>query len=146
MRSPLNEFWFSPYPIGQPRGQLITLPVVDILSIEAIRYTDPQGAAQTLTPATDVQFDAQNGRLLPSIALSIWPQTQSNLMNAVEIDWKAGYASISAIPQRLTQALCMVVGHWFEAREEGMACTLENSPFGFWQLIDDYRHHPEGNS
>jgi uncharacterized phiE125 gp8 family phage protein len=50
--------------------------------------------------------------------MTYWPLTQPGKSKAVSVDFVAGYGPTPAtVPALLKQAICLLVGHWFENRE-----------------------------
>lgn len=135
-----DDFWFSEYPTGAPRGTaVLSVPRPPLVSVTSIAYLDTAEAAQSLT-GSDYQLDtgSRPGRLAPSVALGAWPATGLSL-NAVTITYVAGYgASAGAVPRKLRHLLHLLIGHWWENREAyGLNLTLV--PEGFGALVDQYR-------
>lgn len=137
-RGPLSDFWYSDVPYGTPSGGLMQLPIVRAEAITSFTYIDSGGAQQSLTPS-DYYLDQENGRLQPSDALVIWPQTAARI-NAVTIVYNAGYgAAIADIPSALRQGLYMLVAHWYEMREAYTTFSLGQVPHGFYEIVDSFQ-------
>jgi uncharacterized phiE125 gp8 family phage protein len=109
----------------------VTLPVVPVLSVEAVRAVDAEGDATAL--------DADSYELDPAdFSVTIDPVTATE---HYEIDFTAGYGSSGVdVPQPLRLAIRLLVTHWFENRS---AVTLEDeaaaTPLGYRELIQPYR-------
>ncbi len=54
-----------------------------------------------------------------------YPPTQ-NIYNAVTVRFVAGYANAGAVPQRIKQAMFLLIGHWYENRENSVVGTIVN--------------------
>lgn len=107
----MDSFPANNYPIELPRPPLI--------SISSITYLDADGTLRTMTATTEylVNTHSQPGRVYLAYDQS-WPTTRT-LENAVTITFKAGYGSAAAnVPQRVKQAILLLVGHWYANREE----------------------------
>lgn len=95
---------------------MIRLPRPPLQSVVSIQYLDPAGVLQTLSPALyTVDMDREKARLRPAYG-QIWPVTRVEL-NAVRITYVAGYASAGAVPERIKQAMKLMIGWGFVNRE-----------------------------
>lgn len=99
-----------------PCDGVIQLPITPVASVSNVKYLDTEHAQQTLP--TD-QYYADLKRMPPRILLApseSWPSI-SVKQAAVEITLVAGFANAAAVPQRAKQAICLLVGHWYQNRE-----------------------------
>jgi uncharacterized phiE125 gp8 family phage protein len=106
-----------------------------VQSVSAVKYYDPAGVLQTATLSDfDVFGTARNKTVSPKSGFS-WPVTQ-NRTDAIKIEYVVGFGDdITDIPQTVRHALMMLVGHWYENREEAQSDKLVDVPFGFEELI-----------
>lgn len=96
----------------------IELPGGKVTEITSVAYTDVNGAAQVIVPATLQQdLDSEPARLLPAAGGGTWPATQADKANAVQVEYKVGYADSSKVPAPIKAALLLIVGDLFEQRE-----------------------------
>lgn len=74
-------------------SQMIKLGPAPIISVQAMRYVDPDGFAQTLNQDTDFTLDriTEPARIFPKVS-TYWP-ANLYVCNALEIDYTAGYTS-----------------------------------------------------
>lgn len=89
----------------------IELPRPPVASVVSIKYIDPAGDLQTLSPAAYV---LDNFPLVPYIRPvfgGAWPATRAE-RNAVRVQYVAGYADAASIPESIRAALFLLVGHW----------------------------------
>lgn len=95
---------------------LMELRVCPVQSIVEVRYVDSAGEQQTLDESAYL-LDAvsEPARLVPAPGTS-WPATQRRI-NAVEIEFLAGYGDRFAVPETAKQAINLLAGHWFANRE-----------------------------
>lgn len=98
----LNE-WPS-YPLKLPMG-----PVQEVVSIS---YFTLEGV--------EVEVDPSTYWLSPDGVLygKGWPFAPLRERLGVKIVYKAGYGDASAVPMRCKQAMLLMIGHWYENREE----------------------------
>lgn len=136
------------FPSGSPwtasAEQLaIHLPGSPVQSIVSFRYIDGGGVLQDLT---DYQFDmaAAPARLMPAPGMC-WPTTQAMRLNSVSVRYVAGYTqpdespSYETIPKELVQAIKLMVGHWYENREDTSVVNLTSIPLGAEACMRPYR-------
>lgn len=128
-------------PSGMPSAA-IEMPWPPLQSVTSIKYLDADGVQQTM-PATDYMADTVSdpGWLIPVTA---WPSSKA-LANAIEIRFVAGYGSSSAsVPAPIRHALLLLIGHWYENREQVLAQYEGNAvalpiPFGVHELLSPSR-------
>lgn len=115
-----------------PSGDQITVPLYPIQEVTFLRYTD-SGNVVTTWAATNytVDLDSEPGRIVLTYQNS-WPSFTAAPMNPIRLRFVAGYdpagnlipASPAGttrrkrLPETLKMALLLLVGHFFENREE----------------------------
>ena len=90
---------------------------VPVASIVSIKYTDVNGAEQTLA-GTEYVLDASSNvqaRVVLAVDKS-WPSVYGGINN-VRIRYVAGYTNAAAVPQSLKQWMLLQISHWFRNRE-----------------------------
>jgi uncharacterized phiE125 gp8 family phage protein len=106
-----------------------------IKSITHIKYTDSNGTLTTLTPAatyyqTDLASDQRPARIIPAYGAT-WPSVRADTLNAVEIQFVAGYGAASAVPQTIRNGMLLLVANWYENREQGViGSSVAELPWG----------------
>jgi uncharacterized phiE125 gp8 family phage protein len=96
----------------------LTVPLPPLQSITSITYVDTNGTSQTWS-ADEYQVDSasRQGRIMPAYGES-WPDTRDE-MNAATVRYIAGYGDNAVdVPERLLQAMKVLVATWYEHREE----------------------------
>jgi hypothetical protein len=94
----------------------ILVPRPPLISVSSITYVDGNGTTQTLSAAAyKVDTDSEPGRITPAYGYS-WPTTRAEI-NAIAITYVAGYATRTAVPASIKQAMLLLIGHWYENRE-----------------------------
>lgn len=112
---------FPDGPIELPRQPVPSIPVGGsyAYAMPRVRYYDTAGDRQTMVEGDDYELDLGNNPprlVLPP--MTYWPLTQPGKVNAVEVDFVAGFGANSAgVPELLRQAILMLVAHWYENRE-----------------------------
>jgi uncharacterized phiE125 gp8 family phage protein len=72
-----------------------------------------------------------------------WPSTETDKINAVEVEFIAGYgAGAASVPSPIRLAIIHLVCHWFENREPFKDSALEMRPVPYTLdlLIMPWRH------
>lgn len=96
----------------------IRLPYPPLQSVSSITYLDDSGESTVLSSSL-YQVDAVSvpGLVVPAPG-ETWPGTEAGRLNAVEIEYLAGYGDHSShVPEELRLAILQLVGHWYENRE-----------------------------
>ncbi|MFN8493838.1 MAG: head-tail connector protein [Caldilineaceae bacterium] len=102
-----------------PRPVLpIKLPRPPLQTVSSVTYTDYAGITNSLA-TTDyiVDADSEPGRVLPAYN-KMWPSAVLQPGPAIRVRFTCGYGAASAVPQIYKQALLLLVGHFYENREE----------------------------
>ncbi|GJM23936.1 MAG: hypothetical protein DHS20C16_03510 [Phycisphaerae bacterium] len=95
----------------------ITLEHPPLQSVTSVKYIDADGVQQTLSSDNyDVDTDSIYGRICPAYGLN-WPTTR-NIQNAVRVRYDCGYADADSVPTTTKQAMLLLIGNWYEHREE----------------------------
>lgn len=116
-----------------PCGSVIELYRPPLIQVDWIKYVDLNGDTQTWDSANyDVDTITEPGRVGLGYG-KLWPIALPRL-NAVTIQFQAGYTSTEAIPPGLKQAVKAVAKYWFDG-EAGAAL-----PAYVDGLLMRYRH------
>ncbi len=117
-----------------PKDYTIRLQKWPILSVTSFKYLDSEG---TLTTLASTQYDSKlninPARIQPAYGIQ-WP-TLRNVSEQIQIRFSAGYSSQSAIPETIKTAIILLIGHWYENREQTTIADLRNIPFGVDALL-----------
>lgn len=98
-----------------PPSTGLYLPRPPIQSVTSITYTDEDGDSDTVS-SDDYLLDTASGRLALKAASS-WPSVTLQRIGGVVVRYVAGYGLATAVPQTFKQAILLVVGEWYENRE-----------------------------
>ena len=124
-----------------PLVPFIYLAMGDVQSVTAVTYTDPDGITQTLSPSA-YRLGRSNGRpvLVPAPGQG-WPATQAGVMEAVSVEYVAGYGNVAAsVPAPLKAWILLALGDLFENRQAtSIGDTVNPLPFADG-LLDTYRN------
>lgn len=123
-----------------PRFPAIEVHKGPVTSISAVSFVDTTGAVQTLTANTDylVDLSREPARITPAWGKA-WPSAR-NQPAAITVDFAAGYADATAVPEDLTLALRLLVGHWYEHRESVTVGVISSTlEMAFDELVQPWR-------
>jgi len=101
-----------------------------IKTITHVKYTNTSGVLTELTPAatyyqTDLVAEQRPGRIWPAYGTT-WPSVLGDTLNAVEIQFTAGYGAASAVPACLKHGMLILVADAFENREDIVIGTINS--------------------
>ena len=115
------------------------VPRSPLISVTSIQYIDQDGVTQTLASSKyTVDTGSEPGRIYPTID-EFWPDTRS-VNNSVTVTYVAGYGDLTAVPKKLKQLLMLLLGAWYENRENVITNTrFDTLPFGVETLIANHR-------
>lgn len=100
-----------------PEGDEIRLPRPPLQSVVTVKYYGADGAEYVM-PAADYLVDTKSepGRLVLGYGKT-WPSVTLRPASAIAIEFVAGYGAVSAVPEKVKQAMKLLVAHWYEHRE-----------------------------
>ncbi len=117
----------------------IALPLPPLQTVDSIKYIDTAGTEQTFE-AANYKADAvsEPGRVALAYGQA-WPSTREEI-NAVTVQFTAGYGDAGDVPEGLKEAMKLLIGHWYENREASIAGTVIGEvPMAYEALIGQYR-------
>jgi len=124
-RSLVSQTWTMSLD-GFPYDGCFKLPRGPHLSVESIKYRDEDSVQQTWA-STKYKVDPAGGEEAARVMLADgeeWPDTDLD-PNSVEVEFKAGYGTTAAsVPDTIKAAMKLLIGHWFENREEVITGTI----------------------
>ena len=95
-------------------------------SITSVKYYDANGTLTTLSGSlyqTDIVSEPARISVSPG-GISLWPSTQIDKINAVEIEFVAGYGNAAAVPPGIKHAVKLAVGSLYGYREDEISGTI----------------------
>jgi len=120
--------------------QAIVLKRGPIIDIQSIAYYDADNTEQTLAANQYTVLEATN--VLPALAPvtdSGWPDTYSRI-DAVKITYRTGYASASAIPADILDAMLLMISDQYDNRTDGVRALPTGSQLKLLQhRLDAFR-------
>lgn len=134
-RALVTQTWRQDFPCFAAKLRLALAP---LSSLSSVTYYDTDNASQTLS--SDI-YQALSDGIGPYVTLKadqVWPNVYGRV-DAVRVTYVTGYGAASAVPQPIKQAMLLMIGHWYDAREEATMQTLRRIPAGAEALLAPYR-------
>jgi uncharacterized phiE125 gp8 family phage protein len=104
----------------------IKLPKAPLQSVTSVNYVDINGATQLLAAdqyqVVTTNGESREGVIVPAYGVT-WPQIR-DIPDAITVRFVAGYGGLESVPHRVRQAMLMLIGHWYENREEVITGTI----------------------
>ena len=118
-----------------PENGIICIPKPPLQSVTSIKYYGTDGT-EYIWDQSDYQVDIhrQPGRVAPMYGKT-WPLTTLRPMNGIIITFVAGHADAEGVPERVKQAIKVLVGHLYEHREATDLKELKEVPFAVHALL-----------
>lgn len=120
-----------------PGDRALEIPLPPLQSVTSIKYTDSNGNESTFSSGDYiVDTDSSPGRVVLKLDAS-WPGDTLQAANGVRVRFVAGYGNAgSDVPQHMRQAILLMIGHWYENREETVATgNIRTIPLGAESLL-----------
>lgn len=110
----------------------------NLQSVSSIKYIDCDGVQQTLA-TSEYRVDTKGlvGSVSPAFGKA-WPSVR-NVSNSVEIEFVCGYGGQSAVPCAIKQAMLLLIGDFFEMREETVIGAAITPTGAVGRLLSTYR-------
>lgn len=116
--------------------RVITLERGPVQSVEWVKYYDDEGDLQTLaTDQYEVDTASTPARIVPAYGVT-WPATRWGKPGAVQVQYVAGYADVSAIPKPILHWIKLALTDLYQNR--GRSAERPTVPQDFAeQLLGD---------
>jgi uncharacterized phiE125 gp8 family phage protein len=109
-----------------------------LISIDSVQYYDANNALQTLS-ASSYEYDIYSSP--PRFRLKTIP-TCYDRMNTLQVNFTCGYANAAAVPLPIKQAMYMLIGHYYENRQDVVTGTQVNKiDEASEHLLNPYRNN-----
>lgn len=119
--------------------QSVKLILGPVIQVNAVKYYDTDGDLQTDTLSNYQITGTSFASYVEPAEGFDWPVTQDRA-DAIRIEYTIGYGEATTdIPDTLRHALMLLVGHWYDNRENTAMDELSNIPYGFNMLVDMHR-------
>lgn len=113
----------------------IVVPYGPVTAIDSFTYRDSDGVLQTLVEGIDFRVDS-NSRLCRLEPIDdVWPSAQRRI-DAVTINYTAGYADAAAVPQIAKEATKRGVANLYEHRTDKLQGSFSVMDYTAERLLD----------
>lgn len=127
------ELWLPNWPIGTA----IQLPRPPLASVTKVEYYDTADMKYTLGTSIWTTDTISIPGAVQLKYNQVWPSTVLREYNAICVTYVAGWDSPADMPQRIRQAILLLVGHWYENRENSTVGAVNRSiEFGVLSLLN----------
>lgn len=110
----------------------LKLPLVPIGEIVSVKYYDQNNQQQTLDSG---EYELVDGVIQPAYDKT-FPSTRA-YYDSVEVVYECGYGEASSdVPMYIKQAILLIIGHWYEHREDSTVIKPESIPNGAISLLN----------
>ena len=148
-RSFINTVWkmnldkFPSVNVYNPKAAIyIPKGKIQGLTDNQISYIDEDGDSQTLTLDTDFHMDSVGdvARLVPSESLGSWPATSAYKLNAVTVNFTAGFGTSLSEDKYgdIKNAVLLDIGTLYEQRQSSSPVNVYDLP-AYQLLLSSYR-------
>jgi uncharacterized phiE125 gp8 family phage protein len=119
-----------------PPEDRIRIPKPPLQSVESIKYYDTDETEHTFSADSyHVDTYSEPGRVVLKYG-ETWPSDTLRTANGVIIQFTAGYSDTAAtVPEKVKQAIKVLVGHLYENREATDIKELKEVPFAVCSLL-----------
>jgi len=116
----------------------VVIPRAPLASVVHVKYYDEDEVQQTVSSAVyTVDTDSTPGEVYLAYDQE-WPTDVLDIPKAVEIQYTCGYGSAADVPAGLVHAVKLLVGHWYENREDSATVNLSRVPMAAQALVQNY--------
>jgi uncharacterized phiE125 gp8 family phage protein len=118
--------------VWHPHRDRVYIPLPPLQSVDTVKYVDINGTVQSITDFREFGVGSTTGCgfVLPAFNTN-WPETRCE-PEAVRITFTAGY---EAVPVEVKHAIMLMVGTWYESREDAAEIKLSEMPRGVDALL-----------
>lgn len=120
--------------------QNVSLILGPVQNVTAVKYYDTDGVLQTDDVNNYQVFGTDFATVISPKDSFTWPVSQQR-SDAIKIEYEIGYGDeITNVPQTIRHALMLLIGHWYDNREQTGADELSNIPFGYEEMLNLHRN------
>jgi len=130
-------------------GGCLEILVAPVRDIESVKYLDASAVLQTVDPSLYRWTRTDLGARLELLSAFTSPTVQDDQLNAVQVEFTAGFDIVGAtgsgdepaliLPHQARLAILMLTEHWFNNRAAVAADDLKNVPMAAESLMGQIR-------
>jgi|CXWL01.1.fsa_nt_gi uncharacterized phiE125 gp8 family phage protein len=110
----------------------------NLQSVTSVKYYDPNGALQTLSPS--VYYVDTVNHAVTLVSGQSWPEVSLN-PNSVMIEYICGFGLANAVPETLKDAIKIIVSQWESYQSSIEGARVSTLPYAAVQLLDFYKDY-----
>jgi uncharacterized phiE125 gp8 family phage protein len=139
-RAFVTQTWDFSIDYGWPLSHRIELPLGKVQSVTSVSYVDTDGASQTLSGSLyTAKTNKASAYIVPAYNAT-WPDVRGQV-DAITVRYVAGWLA-PEVPQDIRQAMLLLIGAWYEHREEVVLGQAPSQiPMGVEAILSSYRIH-----
>lgn len=120
-----------------PAGRNIELPRPPLQQVDSVTYVDADGVQTVWDPANYLVDTRSYVGSLHLARGTSWPSVTLPPINGIVVRYVAGYGDAAKVPQKVKQAMLLLIGHWYEHREAVLTGTISKEiEFAVSALLD----------
>lgn len=108
-----------------------------VQTITSVKYFDASNVQQTYPSGNYDKFTDALGTFLRLGAGFSWPGLYGR-SDAVVVTYACGYGDADAVPGAIKQAMLLLIGHWYQRRENVVDGQVSELPFAVSALLTPY--------
>lgn len=125
--------------IGSNPPKEVKLILGPVQGVTAIKYYDTDGVLQTDDYNNYDIFGTETYTTISPKTGFSWPTAQQR-SDAIKIEYEIGFGDATTdVPETIRHALMLLIGHWYDNRENTQMDELSNIPFGYMELLNIHR-------
>lgn len=126
---------------GWPAGTAMPIPLPPLQSVTHVKYKDQDGSESTFSSGDYIVDTAvEPGRIVLGYNKS-WPSGTLYPASPISVRFVAGYGDAATdVPESIIQAMKLMVGLWYEHREDADVMRTYPIPMGAEMLMYSYRN------
>jgi uncharacterized phiE125 gp8 family phage protein len=130
------DFFCDLLPCG---NEPLELPMAAPLqSVTSLKYYDADGTQQTWSSSNYVvSVSKEPGTIRLAYGIS-WPSVRVR-PDSITVRYVAGWTSAALVPYPIKQAILLLIGHWYNNREEVVAGTMNKLESAAEHLLTQYK-------
>lgn len=122
-------------------SRVIRLPF-PLCSNVVVKYSDADDVEQTVSDTLYQVYDDASSSVVWFREAFTDPTVYDDRVDPIRVTFDAGYGDADAVPDAIKHAILLLVGHWYENREEviiGQGVDVRQLPVAFSTLVAPYR-------
>jgi len=106
--------------------EVVVVPEPPLQAVSSVQYVDINQTTQTVsTSVYEIDTGAVPGKIRPRFGKQ-WPTDILDHPNAINVTFTAGYASVAEIPCGVIHGMLLLIGHWYNNREDNTQVNLHS--------------------